>query len=243
MQSGNIIRLTGVLAAVVLFFSAACPKRNHAPVFTSFNAVPADTVVPTGSLVTLTVAASDEDNDELAFTWSATDGTVSATTGDSVVWTAAESLRVCTLAVTCSNGKAETDSSRSIRVRAWHEGGVEMGMFTSTPVPANGTAVDTFDLTDDFPAGSVITVAKVSVEFEPDTLNGAYAQVWVTGASGDEVKIWDRRAEHLVIHEFILDEFAGKTPKCTWYLKVTRDDPFGPDGIVKKFGLKVYYRF
>ena len=212
--------------------------------FTGLTAIPDDPVVPRGSVIALTVAAGDETGDPLTFTWSAGAGLLSASTGDSVSWTAPEALGSCTIAVTCTDGRHVVDTAYVAGVRAWHGVSSDVGMSPdSLLVPRVGTAVETFDLTDDIPPGSLLDSAKVTALFRPDTLDGSRAEVWVTSPSGTEVKVWDRRTGHIEIDEVALGALTGETPRGVWRLTVTRDDPTGPDGWLDEFGLSLDYRY
>ena len=82
----------------------ACTKTNHAPQITQLSATPS--AVNVGGTSTLKVAATDADNDSLTYTWGSASGTLSATSGDSVVWTAPNVEGAYSVSVVADDGKA-----------------------------------------------------------------------------------------------------------------------------------------
>jgi hypothetical protein len=108
-----------VLLAVLLcgtMLMVGCPKNSSEIVFSAFTATPNDSVLTPSATVTFMVAATNEDNDPITFTWSKSAGALSATTGDSVVWTAPNAASVCTVSVKAIDDDGSADTSKVVRV-------------------------------------------------------------------------------------------------------------------------------
>jgi len=98
----------------LLLALVACTKTNHSPQITTLSATP--TSVGVGGSSTLKVSAADEDNDELAFTWQSASGTLSATSGDSVLWTAPDVEGAYSISVVADDGKASDARVATVNV-------------------------------------------------------------------------------------------------------------------------------
>lgn len=81
--------------------------KNHAPVITAFTANPTNTSAA-GQVIIFGIDAVDQDNDVLSYSWSATGGTLSTTTGRLVSWTPPSSAGTYTVQVSLSDGKGGT---------------------------------------------------------------------------------------------------------------------------------------
>jgi len=92
----------------------ACTKTNHSPQISAVSASPNS--VGIGGTSILKVTATDEDSDALTFTWQAASGTLSATSGDSVVWTAPDVEGAYSVSVLADDGKASDASITTINV-------------------------------------------------------------------------------------------------------------------------------
>ena len=109
-----------VLLAVLLcgtVLMVGCPGEGNELTFTAFTATPNDSVLAPTTAVTFTVDADNEDKDTISFTWSKSAGTLSATTGDSVVWTAPSAASVCTISVRATDDDGTADTSKVVRVQ------------------------------------------------------------------------------------------------------------------------------
>lgn len=104
-----------LVLALVLAFFIGCPKKNHPPEITGITATPADSI-NTGGKVHLKVEADDEDGDDLDFTWSASSGTLSATTGEEVDWTAPNDTGTYTITVKAEDEEDEDEATKDIKV-------------------------------------------------------------------------------------------------------------------------------
>jgi hypothetical protein len=93
-------------------------NKNHAPVITAFTANPTNTSAA-GQVITFSIDAIDKDNDVLSYTWTATGGTLSTTTGRLVSWTPPTATGTYTVQVSLSDGKGGTaEGAQNIIVKA-----------------------------------------------------------------------------------------------------------------------------
>lgn len=239
-----------VLLAVLLcgtMLMVGCPKSNSEPVFTSFTATPNDSVVIPNAVVTFKVAATDEDNDALTFTWSKSDGTMPGTYGDSVVWTAPSAAKVCTVSVTCSDGDAEVDTSKVVRVRAWLSWNIDGYTPDSTYLPNMGTTEIpfTWDIGDTLEPGAVVNSIMLTLEFDDsDTLELEIFSVYLVSPVGTEVLLYDG-VEQTVLDLSMYDVygFEGEAVTGTWKLKFVRNNPNGYNGVVQQSDLDIEYNY
>jgi hypothetical protein len=224
-----------------------CPKKNTAPVFSSFTATPNDSVVMPMTVVTFKVAATDVDNNTLTFTWSKSAGTMPQTYGDSAVWTAPSAPAVCTVSVKCSDGTAEVDTSKVVRVRAWLSGDIDGLTPDSTYLPNVGTTEIpfTWDLDEALPPGAVVDSMMITLDFDDsDTLEIEDFNVYLVSPAGTEVLLYDGvELTVLDLSMYDVDGFAGEAVTGTWKLKFVRNNPSGYNGAVEQCDLDINYKY
>jgi hypothetical protein len=105
------------LVAVCIAVLCIVCSKNEPPVITSISVNP-DDIYPNEE-ATLTVNAEDPDGDELAFTWSATSGNLSSTSGQVVDWKAPGDPGSYTVTVVAEDeAEAADTASKSIRVES-----------------------------------------------------------------------------------------------------------------------------
>ncbi len=103
-----------IVSLIVIAIGIDCQK-NHPPIINSIIANP-DSVNP-GQGTTLTADANDPDGDALTYTWSATSGNLSSTTGQSVNWTAPSDTGRYTINLVVEDPEgAKDEASKTIRV-------------------------------------------------------------------------------------------------------------------------------
>lgn len=149
MKKGGIMRrliLLALILVVVVCF-VGCPKKNEPPEIQEITVTPADSVKP-GEKAHLKVDADDPDGDKLDFTWSASGGTLSATTGEEVDWTAPQDTGTYTITVEAEDKEGETDKATK-NIKVYGGGGVVSG--------SNNTAVTIYD--DGYWYGTTITIS------------------------------------------------------------------------------------
>ena len=113
------IAIFSILSACLLF-TAGCDiktviangtgvgsDKNQVPVITAFTANPTNTSAA-GQVITFGIDAIDKDNDVLSYSWTATGGTLSTTTGRLVSWTPPSAAGTYTVQVSLSDGKGGT---------------------------------------------------------------------------------------------------------------------------------------
>lgn len=124
-------RATALLLALTLPVLTACDiktviangtgiggDKNNGPVITAFTANPTNTSAA-GQVITFGIDAIDKDNDVLSYTWTATGGTLSTTTGRLVSWTPPSTAGTYTVQVSLSDGKGGTaEGAQNIIVKA-----------------------------------------------------------------------------------------------------------------------------
>ncbi|MCD6568111.1 MAG: hypothetical protein J7K94_05190 [Dehalococcoidia bacterium] len=102
----------------IIFVAAGCAPANHQPTITSIKAVP-EAVYPSGSCQ-IECAASDDDDDELSYEWSASKGHIDGD-GSIVTWNAPESAGIYSVTVKVIDGnEGEVSNSIAISVRGNH---------------------------------------------------------------------------------------------------------------------------
>lgn len=238
-----------VLLAVLIcgtMLTVGCQKKNSEPVFSSFIAIPNDSVVMPTAVVRFRVAATDADNDDLTFTWSKSGGTILAD-GDSAMWTAPSAAAICTVSVKCSDGTAEIDTSRIVRVRGWMGSSVDGLTPDSTYLPNVGTTEISFtwDTSTPIPPGALVDSMMITLSFDDtDTLELEQFQVYLISPAGTQVTLYDG-VEQLVLDlsMYDVDGFADEAVAGTWKLKFVRNNPSGYNGIVEECDLDINYRY
>ena len=91
--------------------------KNQVPVITAFTANLTNTSAA-GQVITFGIDAIDKDNDVLSYSWTATGGTLSTTTGRLVSWTPPSAAGTYTVQVSLSDGKGGTaEGAQNIAVR------------------------------------------------------------------------------------------------------------------------------
>jgi hypothetical protein len=240
--------LAPVLLAVLLcgaMLTVGCSKKNSAPVFSSFTATPNDSVLMPTSVVTFKVAATDEDNDSLTFTWSKSAGTMPVTYGDSAVWTAPNAAKVCTVSVKCSDGTADIDTSKVVRVRDWLSGDLDAFTPDSTYLPNVGTTEVPFTWDDTLPPGAIVDSILLTLEFDDsDTLEMEQFTLHLVSPAGTEILLYDGvDLTTLDLSQFAVVGFAGEAATGTWKLKFVRNNPAGYNGAVEACDLDMTYKY
>uniref|UniRef100_A0A7C4GHG3 P/Homo B domain-containing protein n=1 Tax=candidate division WOR-3 bacterium TaxID=2052148 RepID=A0A7C4GHG3_UNCW3 len=240
MHRRGLAIMVPAMLAIALMGTIGC-DANHAPVLGAIT-VSADTCVPGGTAV-LRISATDADGDLVTFTWETTAGTLSQTTGDTVIWTAPSVSGPATFTVVGSDGRGGADSaSKVLNVRAWLRGNADEFTDDSTYVPNPGTVSVELDLTGIVPVGAFVDSVRASAYFDPDTLDGMFFSVWVIAPSGKQQLVWDHVSGDLELDDVLVDHLANEPASGKWYLKVTRDAA-GEDAYIEEFALDLYYRY
>ncbi|NPV13666.1 hypothetical protein HPY86_01875 [candidate division WOR-3 bacterium] len=234
------VALSALIFAAVLI-TTGCDSNNK-PMIASITASPSDTATP-GGVVLLKVYASDADDDPLTFTWTASAGTLSSTTGDSVLWTAPNSPGSATVTVVCDDGKGETDTeTKTLNVRAWRIGNVDETFDGPVSIPNPGSVEVSLDLSNEVPQGALAESVWVTVEFDPDTLDGEFFEMRLVTPSGREVLFWDNRVSPLEVDGELIPGLADEPVKGNWRLKIIREVA-GEEGVLDAFNLDIDYRW
>lgn len=231
--------VTTLSVAVLVFI--AC-NRNHRPIIASVNVNPADSVYP-GGTVLLKAVAVDDDNDPLTFTWRADAGTLSSNTGDSVVWTAPAAPTNATLTVICEDDKGGKDSTGvTLNVRGWRYDNVDETYDGPVAIPNPGTVEVNLDLSGSVPSSAFAESVWVTLEFDPDTLDGEFFKMWIIPPSGREILFWDNRTGPLEVDGEYLPGLNNEPVKGVWRLKIVREVA-GEEGYLDAFNLDIDYRW
>lgn len=243
----SLKRIGPLLVAAALVSLLGCSQtRNHDPIIGSISATPDGTVRP-GDQIVLSISATDEDGDELTFSWSATAGTLSASTGDRVTWTAPSGAATAAISVTCSDGQGGEDTkTKNVTTRDWYYDNMDGATSESTYLANPGTAeaAFTFEMDEPFPAGAVVESAFVTTDFEPlDELELEQFNVWAVSPSGTRVLIYDGfNLTTLDVDDLALDAFQDESAEGTWKLRITRQAK-GIEGYADECEMTVYYRY
>jgi len=247
MQRNVIAPVLLALLLCGMMLMVGCTKKNSEPVFTSFTATPNDSVLIPKAVVTFKVAATDEDSDTLTFTWSKSDGSMPGTYGDSAVWTAPNAAKVCTVSVKCSDGEAEVDTSKVVRVRAWLSGNIDGYTPDSTYLPNVGTTEIpfTWDASDTLKPGAVVDSMMITLGFDnSDTLELEQFNVYLVSPTGKEVLLYDGIEQTVLdLSMYDVTGFADEAVTGTWKLKFVRNNPSGYNGAVGSCDLDMTYKY
>jgi len=130
----SILLMVTLASLVLLGCKSILPQENHNPVISSLSG---STDVTAGSSTSYACEASDEDGDVLHYSWTCSSGSLSASTGKSVSWTAPSHSGTANLTVSVSDGEGGTASrSKSVSVSPitatvvdW-DGAVQAGYYT-----------------------------------------------------------------------------------------------------------------
>ena len=97
-----------LVVILCLLFSISCKSvlPNHNPVINEING---PTVVTAGQSASYICSASDPDDDNLTYSWSCTNGTLSSATGKSVTWTAPSRSGTANIQVVVRDGRGGSD--------------------------------------------------------------------------------------------------------------------------------------
>jgi hypothetical protein len=225
-----------------LILVAGCNQPNHDPVITAVNATPSDHV-ELGGTVNLSVVATDEDNDPLTFAWQAAGGTLSASTGTSVVWTAPNTEGSYSVTVSATDGREglATMDRGLIAYQIWHASDMQGFTADTTYLPANATTYIPFVLEDPMPNGALIDSMFVTTDLEPD---GEYEnfRIWIVSPGGTEVLIYDGLNGEPDVDDFQIPAVKGETAKGDWRLKVTRGAST-VERYADECSIEVHYRY
>jgi hypothetical protein len=247
MQRNVIAPVLLALLLCGMMLMVGCPKKNSEPVFSSFTATPNDSVLMPTTVVTFKVAATDEDDDSLTFTWSKSAGTMPVTCGDSAVWTAPNAAKVCTVSVKCSDGVAEVDTNKIVRVRAWMKWSFDEYTPDSTYLPNMGTTEVpfTWDASDTLKPGAIVDSMMISLSFDnSDTLELEEFQVYLVSPAGTEVLLYDGIEQTVLdLSMYDVHGFEGEAVTGTWKLKFVRNNPSGYNGVVEECYLDIEYSY
>ncbi len=93
---------------------SAPSQENRAPVLSSITMSPSS--ANTGETCTLSAVATDQDGDNLTYTWSGDNGTFATTTGSSVQWTAPSTAGSYSVSCTVSDGEDNDTETLAIQV-------------------------------------------------------------------------------------------------------------------------------
>jgi len=248
MQRKVVAPLLVALIVCVMVLVTGCSKKNHNPVLGAIAVTPADTVAPGGD-ITLKVTATDEDNDSLTFTWTKTTaGTLSPTTGDSVVWTAPTAAATCTLTVVCADGADGADTAtKVVYARGWMTSSIDGFTPDSTYLPNTGTTEVpfTWDTSDTLKPGAIVDSIAITLGFDdPDTLALEQFDLYLVSPHGTEVLLYDGvDLNTLDLSQYGVTGFAGEAVTGTWKLKFVRNNSQGYNGVVEDCDLDVDYKY
>lgn len=105
-----IILFSTFLIATVIFSGCGgtTPPINHSPVISSLSADPPSPIEVNQS-TSITCYATDQDNDQLTYSWTKTGGTITAS-GSTITWTAPAVVGTYTITCTISDGNGGNDS-------------------------------------------------------------------------------------------------------------------------------------
>lgn len=238
--SRNAVAVSTIVFAAIIFLSGC--NSNHKPLIAAIEANPSDSVAP-GGIVSLKVFASDADGDQLTFFWTTSAGTLSATTGDSVFWTAPDAPGSAIVTVVCDDGRGGTDTAtKGLGIRAWRYGNVDETFDDPVSIPNPGSVEVSLDLSSEVPNGALADSVWITVEFDPDTVDGEYFEMRLIGPSGREILFWDNRTGPLNVDGELIPQLVNEPVKGNWRLKVAREVA-GEECVLDAYNLDIDYRW
>lgn len=107
------MKSASVLLCVMLVM-LGCTTTNQSPSITELSATPSSVAV--GGTSVLKVTATDADEDPITFAWQSAAGSLSATSGDSVTWTAPSVEGAYSVSVTADDGRSADADITTITV-------------------------------------------------------------------------------------------------------------------------------
>lgn len=193
-----------IILVITIPTIASCLPANQLPVISSLTALYEGEINTTDSCQ-IKCVASDPDEDELTYTWTAYGGTISGE-GPTVTWTAPNTLGNCTIKVEVSDGRDGIATKQiSIQVSAPNNPPIIADLTTNCPrvKPNSSGAVIECDASD--PDEDELTYTwsadRGNVSGEGNTANwiapGDYGEYFITvtvtdgrgGEASDEIKI------------------------------------------------------
>lgn len=221
------------MSLFIIIVITGCQK-NQSPVINSIAANP-DSVYPTQQ-VSLSANAEDPDGDELTFTWAATIGTLSATTGQSINWTAPDDTGRSTITVIAKDPDESADTlTKTIKVYPnWVEG-------------ENNTAISIYDTITTF---SQITISGVPSQAKVDSVaitvdinhsDPTDLKIWLKSPDGTEITLWDGNFPGGSVVA-LTDLFADESVNGTWTFLVY-DKYVGDEGTLNSWAICVDWKF
>ena len=214
-----------VLVSVGLVAAPGCRKLlpNDAPVITS---VTGPSSVKAGASASFTCNATDPNGDALTYTWSRTSGSLNATTGKTVTWTAPSTSGSATISVTVKDGRNGTDASSKL---------VSVTPITTTLIDWSGTVSAgqwtywTQTLTAGYTISGSFSVSAYDINFF--VLDAANYQLWSNHQQAQGIVVYTRSSgasfstsiSSTDTYYFVLDNsYSVITPKsATLYVAVT----------------------
>lgn len=224
-----------ILLSIVI---VACQKENREPVILSLTAVP-DSVKP-GQATTLTIDAEDPDGDEISYTWSATAGTLSSTSGSSVIWTAPSTISNYTVSVRAIDPQGlEDDTSKTIKVYMTTTYGYTEG--------ENNTVLPIYDSTWTYSTiaiGGVPSSAVIDSVWLGINITHSYPSdldIYLRGTDGIDVKIFDNNYPGGVV-ALSTTAFNGKPINGNWTLWIFDEYPVD-EGTLNTWAIRIFWHY
>ncbi len=230
----------GIFVCVILFsiIIIACQKENHAPAINSLTANP-DSVKPSQASI-LTVNAEDPDEDDLSYTWIASSGTLSSTSGTSVTWTAPATVGNYTISVTAEDPEGSKDTEgKTIKVYLTTSYGYTEG--------ENTTVLPIYDSTWTY---SIISIAGAPTSAVIDSvwlatdITHSYPtdlDIFLEGPDGTNIQIYDNNYPGgIVLIKSIA--FNGKPINGDWTLWIFDEYPTD-EGTLNDWGVRIFWHY
>lgn len=222
-----------LIGIIVLAAYMSCGgEENHPPVIDDITFNPTD-VYP-GQDVTCTVVADDEDEDPLTYNWIVDEGTLSATAGESVVWTVPDNSDTYTITVEATDEGGLTDEfSKNLTVLPNYMYGENTN---SVPIHDTTWAISVINISG---APATAEVESLTVTLDITHTYPADLQIFLTAPDNTSTELWHFNYPGGT-QTITTTIFAGRVVNGDWTLSVW-DAYLQDEGLLNNWNITLWF--
>ena len=225
-----------LIALVILMGYIGCGGENHPPVINDITFNQTD-IYPQDNVI-CTVDATDEDEDPLTFTWSATGGSFSSTTGETVTWTAPSDTGDYTITVEAKDEGDATDTySETVTVKSL-QGSIYEENLNDVPIYDFQWSQSQINVTE-APANAEVDSITVTTNID----HSYVGDLWILFEAPDSTvcTLWDYNQYPAAGYQTITtDLLQGRDVNGRWRLWI-HDGYAGDEGYLRDWNITIYY--